>query len=227
VVNKPILLAACATLCAGLGFQSAAQAQSQVDRGVAVIDLRYIFEHFPRFQEAKAAIDADVKGQENEIRARKEKLEDLKKRRDALRRTSTEYETLDNQLTRESAEFQAELQKQRRRIMGREAQAYYTSYKEIVQEVEQYAKSRGFSMVLRFNNDLLTEEEIIDVKEVAKQLNKPVVWLIPNISDPNNPNAIFDPRNRDITPAILAILKHKYPGTANRTAPSVPQRPLR
>jgi Skp family chaperone for outer membrane proteins len=227
VVNKPILLAVCAALSAGLAFSSAkAQNQPVVDRGVAVIDLRYIFEHYPKFQELKASIDADVKSQEADIKARKERLETLKKQRDSHRRVSTEYESLDNQLTRESADFQAHITNERKRIMAREATAYYTAYKEIVQEVALYAELRGFSMILRFNNDLLQEDEKGDVKEVAKHLNKPVVFLKPNLNDPNNPNSIFDPRNRDITPAILAILKHKNPGSG--TAPqraTVPTRP--
>jgi Skp family chaperone for outer membrane proteins len=213
-VKKTILLATCALVYCACAYAPAvfAQAQQVVDRGVAVIDLRYIFEKYPRFQEAKAVIDNDVKAEEEAIKGQKAQLESVKKQRDEARRGTTDYERLDGQLTQLQVSLQARIQQSRKRFMEREAFAYANAYKEIVQEVDGYARSRGFSMVLRFNNDVLNDDEVTEVREVAKQLNKPVVWIIPNVPETNDPNWVFDQRNRNITPAILEILKRRYPG---------------
>lgn len=221
-MSKTILLAACVISYSAFASSPAFAQGQAVDRGVAVIDLRFIFEHYPRFKELKAVIDNDVKLEEEAIKTLKAQLESTKKLRDEARRGTTDYERLDGQLTQQQVNLQARVQQSRKKFMEREASIYANAYTEIVQEVDVYATHYGFSMVLRFNNDVLNDEERGEVREVAKHLNKPVVWL-----RRNNPQNHYDANNRDITPAILDRLSKRNPptGAANNSPTGVPRGP--
>src|SRR5205085_9731780 len=113
------------------------------------------------------------------------------------------YNNRDAQFTRAQMEQGAKVQQTRKKSAEREANLYFQAHKTIVAQVEEYAKAMGYSLVLRYNKDLLDDES--DARKVALQLNKPVVWI-----RPNNPQDVYDANNRDITGAVLALLKRRY-----------------
>jgi Skp family chaperone for outer membrane proteins len=218
VVKNSLLVAAFVTMTLGVTSLASAQgqAQPQVDRGVAVVDLKYIFDNFPYFLAEKKKIDDDIKLAEAGVTADKKNVEDLKTARDACKKGMPDYINRDAQLTRAQTELTIKVQQTRKQFVEREANAYFNSYKIIVAQVEEYAKWAGYSMVLRYNKDLLDEGD--DARKVALQLNKPVVWIRPNS------NQLHDQNNRDITNGVLEVLKQRYgDGTARQPA-SVPQR---
>lgn len=201
---------------------ASAQAPSQIDRGVAVVDLKYIFDKFPWFTQQKEQVDNEIKAAEAEITADKKHLEELKAERDKCRKGTPEYTARDAQFTKAQIELGAKVQQTRKRFVEREANIYFNAYKHIVAEVEAYASHMGYSMVLRFNKDVLTEGEEGEARKVALLLNKPVVWL-----KANNPNNIYDPANRDITQGVLEMLIRRTNVSATSRAPAVPVRPTR
>ncbi len=186
-----------------LGVTSLASAQSQVDRGVAVVDLKYIFDNFPFFLAEKQKIDDDIKKADTDLTAEKQTVEQLKVERDKCRKGTPDYFTRDAQLTRAQTELSVKVQTTKKKFVEREANLYFNAYKTIVQQVESYSLHQGYSLVLRYNRDLLDTEEASDARKVALQLNKPVVWLKPNSTQ------LYDPNNRDITNAILEVLKQR------------------
>jgi Skp family chaperone for outer membrane proteins len=215
VVKKSFLVAAIVMMT--LAVSSSARAQGQVDRGVAVVDLKYIFDNFPLFLAEKEKVDKDIKAAEDEVVAEKKNLETLKTQRDECKKTSPEYASRDAQLTRAGTELQVKVTQTRKRFVEREATLYMQAYKTIVAEVGDYAAQRGYSMVLRYNKDLLGDpDDAGDARKVAQVLNKPVVWIRPNTQN------IYDPNNRDITNGVLEVLKQRYQGVGAAQRPGVP-----
>jgi outer membrane protein len=221
VVKNSLFVAALVTMTLGVTSLATAQNQGQppIDRGVAVVDLKYIFDNFPYFQEEKKKIDAAIKAAEGEVTTDKEQLEQLKKARDQCKKGMPDYIARDAQVTRAQTELSIKVQQTRKQFVEREANAYFNAYKIIVAQVEEYAKFYGFSMVLRYNKDLLDPDETTDARKVALQLNKPVVWILPNS------NQVHDPNNRDITNGVLTVLKQRYGDGTARQAPGVPKKP--
>jgi Skp family chaperone for outer membrane proteins len=215
-VVKNLLVAAIVTMT--LGVTSLASAQAP-DRGVAVVDLKYIFDNFPLFLQEKEKVDVEIKAAEGVVTADKNNVEQLKAERDRSKKGTPDYNARDEQFTRAQIELGAKVQQTRRKFVEREANLYLQAYKTIVAQVEEYAVRQGYSMVLRYNKDLLGDDDVGDARKVALQLNKPVVWI-----RPNNPQNVYDANNRDITNAVLAILKQRYGDGAARQAPSVPSR---
>ena len=112
--------------------------------------------------------------------------------RDAgFKKGSGDYNARDVQLTRAQTELTFKVQQTRKKFVEREADLYFKAYKTIVAQVEEYAQHMGYSMVLRYNKELLAEDDGTDARKVALQLNKPVVWIRPNTSQ------LYDPNNRD------------------------------
>jgi Skp family chaperone for outer membrane proteins len=217
VVNKSLLVAALVTMT--LGVTSLAGAQNRVDRGVAVVDLKYVFDNFPIFLQEKQKVDGEIKAAEAEVTAEKKRVEELKAQRDNCKRGTPDYTARDTQLTRAQTELSIKVQQTRKRFVEREANLYFQAYKLILATIEEYATYQGYTMVLRYNKDLLGEGEDTDARKVALQLNKPVVWILAN-----NPQNIYDPANRDITYAVLESLKRKYGDGVARQPGSVPKR---
>jgi Skp family chaperone for outer membrane proteins len=220
VVKQSLLVAAMVTMTLGVTSRASAQNQAQIDRGVAVVDLKYIFDNFEYFKGEKAKIDNDIKLAEAEVATEKKNVEQLKDHRDLARKGTPEYINRDAQLTRAQTELTVKVAQTRKKFVEREANLYFTSYKIIVAQVEEYANWAGFSMVLRYNKDLLDSGEETDARKVALQLNKPVVWIRPNS------NQLYDQNNRDITAGVLDALRRRMqrPEGATRQAPGVPQR---
>src|SRR5262245_12331556 len=102
------------------------QAQPQIDRGVAVVDLKYIFDNFPYFQEEKKKIDAAIKLAEGEVAADKKNVEQLKEARDNCKKGMPDYIARDAQLTRAQTELTIKVQQTRKQFVEREANAYFS-----------------------------------------------------------------------------------------------------
>src|SRR5947207_12297783 len=70
--------------------------------GIAVIDLKYIFDHDPAFARAKADVDIDIQLAEAMVELRKASVDKLQKDRQRESRGSAEYKRLDRLLTSET-----------------------------------------------------------------------------------------------------------------------------
>ncbi len=218
-MKNTLFVAALVTMTLGVTPKASAQGQAQIDRGVAVVDLKYIFDNFPWFTAEKQRIDDDLKKAETEMQAEKTAAEQLKAKRDECRKGTPDYVTRDQQLIRAQTELNVKIQTTRKKFVEREANLYFNAYKTIVAQVESYAAYYGYSLVLRYNKDLLDADESSDPRKVALALNKPVVWTKPNTAQ------LHDPNNRDITNGVLEVLKQRYqPAVGARQAPGVPQR---
>jgi len=225
VVKKPILLAACVALLLGLTYylgtthSTSARAQvrpSNIDRGVAVVDLKYIFDNYPRFKYLKEQMDDKVKRAEANVKGYKLQLEKKIKLRDEFPRGSARHDEIDSIVTKMRIELASLFTEQKKKFIRLEASIYFTAYKEIVQQVAKYAGDCGYSIVFRFNSAMLRDDH--DVRKVAKHLNKPVVWHRPNSRH------LYDPSNRDITKAVLNILKDRTTVRQNQVRGGVPTR---
>lgn len=210
-MKKSLLLAACGALLLSMSHYfgtidpSTARAQVQqqrIDRGVAVVDLKYIFDNYPRFTQAKEAMQNQVTRAEADVKTYKARVEQEIKRRDNYHPGQARYVEIDAHVTRMKIELQSMFTTQKKRFLQQEAEIYFTAYQEIVQQVAEHAMRLGYSIVFRFNGEMLRHGH--NVRKVAKHLNKPVVWL-----RPNNRENIYDPNNRDITEAVLKILKQR------------------
>ena len=111
-MNKSFLVAAIVTMT--LGATSLASAQTP-DRGVAVVDLKYIFDNFPLFLAEKKKVDAEIQAAEADVTADKNNVEGLKKSRDDCKKGTPDYNARDAQFTRAARSNRSSRHKSRAR----------------------------------------------------------------------------------------------------------------
>jgi Skp family chaperone for outer membrane proteins len=191
VIRRLLLAALVVTLWAVSGTSALAQ-------GIAIIDMKYIFDEYLKFKAMTEEMKASVEAAETDLKGRGEQINKLAKQLKALRADSPEYKQLDEQITKMRVELQTDMSVQKKRFLESEAKIYYTVYNEISQEVKAYAEAKRLILVLRFNGDPINEAS---PDEIAKQLNKAVVYHHPSI---------------DITPIILGALNQRYQAMMTR-----------
>jgi len=158
---------------------------------IALLDVSYIFKNYTRFKAMMSEMKADVDRAEAAVKKERERLMGAAERLKELRQGTPDYKTLEESLTKESAEVQARIQLQKKEFLQKEARIYYMVYQEISQEADYYCRNNGIDMVLRFNGDPVDVDKPDDV---LRDINKPVIWYA---------------KDRDITPIILDALNRR------------------
>jgi Skp family chaperone for outer membrane proteins len=153
---------------------------SQPYGGVGVIDLKYVFDNFHRFQQMKAALDKQVQAAEDDVKARKEQIDSLVKvlKDGGYKPGTQDYLAQEDEIRRKSADLKILIDKQKGNFVRQESSIYAQCYEEIKQESTKYAGRYGFGLVLRFNGEGV--ENPLNPTDVMKELNKPVVIVHPN-----------------------------------------------
>lgn len=159
---------------------------------VAVIDLKYIFEHHSRFQAMRGELMKDVERVEASVKAKQEELRKMIEQLQGFRPGSPEYKQLEAQVANLKAQLQVDVQIQKKEFMEREAKIHYHIYTEVIDELKFYCERNGIQAVLRFNGDQVDPN---DPQSILGELNKSVVFYNPAI---------------DITPHILQSINARY-----------------
>jgi Skp family chaperone for outer membrane proteins len=198
---------------AGPGLDAAAQ-RPPVPSGraatpVAVIDLLYIFENHPGFQEQKARMD----------RAKEQKEQELLGKRDALKAKAEKFKAMDlkpgteqysqyeTELAQDEAKLQIDLKKANQDFIIAEGKMYYQTYQEVLDIVKWYAGQYNIGVVLRYTGKQVNPD---NPEEIMKEMNEQVVYF----NDAVN-----------ITGDILKQIQSRYPARVGN-APPRGQRPI-
>ncbi len=143
------------------------------EAAIALIDLKYVFDHDPGFQRAKSELDIEVKLAETMAALRKASIEKLAKDRQKHSPGSEEYRGLDRLLTQETAELSIQVELWKKQFVRREAELYHETYQRVQSLLDAYVEEQGISVVLRFNRTEVEDKG--DAREVAVLLNRPIV----------------------------------------------------
>ena len=140
---------------------------------VALLDLARIFQNHAKFKQKSDVLRHEVEQAERELKTRKAELEAAANQLAALPKESSQAKKLEEQIALDTAEVTAHVNKQKRDFFEQEAAMYYDAYKEVMAEVERYAKARGINLVMRFNSDPYNAN---DPTALQKELNKAVLY---------------------------------------------------
>ncbi len=174
--------------------------------GIAVVDISYVFKEHKRFIATMEGMKNDMKGIEDQLKSKRDAIAQMEEARNRLEVGSADFKKLDDQLATEKAKFNLEMDRQRKNLMEKESQVYFSTYQEVSYAITNYAKQRNIGLVLRFNGDKPDPNKRPDI---LKDINKPVVFE----------------NNIDITRDILAIVNGgAATNVGGRPAAGQPQR---
>lgn len=140
---------------------------------VALLDLARIFNNHDRFKRQSDALRKEVEEAERQLKARKSELESAAESLKTLPKESSQARKLEEQIAHDTAELKEHVAEQKKRFFETEANIYHECYREVMEEVERYAKERGINLVMRFNGET---HDFADPQSVQKELNKSVLY---------------------------------------------------
>jgi len=174
--------------------------------GVAVVDIPYVFKNYERFRATSENMKKEMETIDANVKAERSQIAATEQERSKYNPGTAEYKKLDEEMARQMAEFQLKTSKLQKDFMERQAKLYYQTYLEVVDAVNQYAKSHNIGMVLRFNGEPVDPNRREDV---MRDINKQVV-----VQD-----------RLDITPDVLTLLnRDAQPRTTQQPGSQLPPR---
>jgi len=177
--------------------------------GIAVVDIAYIFKKHNRFDQEMKTLKQRVEAAEADL---KRMGEEIKKKQDQLKAYdqqktfppgSPEYKRLEEQILKDTGEFNLKRSLQGKDFMEQEGKLYFKVSLEIDDAVKVIATRNNIGLVLKFNGD---DVDANDRNDILRNINKPIVY--------------FD-KNMDITPFVLQELNRSAP-VAGPTGPMPP-----
>ena len=194
-MKKSCLLAAVLVALVGLALAaSSARAQQPPaarptgGANVALVDVKYIFKHHPRFKSQEEELKADYERANVEFKRLADAINKDAERLSELKPGTPDYKAAEEELVNRKMKLQGQMTLQKKDLQQREAKIIYNVYTEITQEVQYYCQANGVAIVLDFNGDAINPE---NPTEVAGGLQRHVVYYN---------------RDLDITPLILKRL---------------------
>ncbi len=154
---------------------------------VAVIDVKYIFDHHGRFTQGMERMKADLEAADQSVKKERSRLQGMVEQLKTFKAGTPEYKKLEEDFTQQSANLQARVNLKKKDFAERQSKLHYETYREVNDAVKYYADRHGYNLVLQFSGD-------------------PV--------DPNNPQSVMGAimgtvvyqRGVDITPDVLGEL---------------------
>ena len=178
-------------------------ASSAGPRGVAVIDITFILDNYPRLKQESDQFKADVENMGKQFKGEQETIVKSAEKLKTFKAGSPDFKKLEEELAQRSSDLKVKASLQEKEFAERESRMYLKAYKEVTSVVKTYAERNGISLVLRFNG---APVDVNNRDAIRAELFKTVMYNDPSI---------------DITDQVLAELKRQTPlPTATR-----PQQP--
>ena len=202
---RSLLLSAVVTVCvlssAPNTFAQGASPSANATRyGMAVVDVSYIFKNYSQFTNSMKNLKSEMEQMDGELKSERAAIASKEEQRKTLNPGSPDFNRLDEEIARATADFQIKANRIRKQFLDKEAKVYFQTYRQVSNAVQHYAQSHNIGLVLRFNGDQIDP----NVREkILHAINKPVVYQ----------------NNIDITPDVLALLNRGgSPGGLSPTA---------
>jgi Skp family chaperone for outer membrane proteins len=154
------------------GFASS-QASAQTGTNVAVLDVPYIFKNFTRFKQSIDDIKKDIDDYKNIVNDQQRQLRDEAAKLELYKPGTKEYKDVEENVARMKMTFSLDSAKRQKDFMEREAQVYFTAYREVERVVADFAQRNRIGLVLRYSAE---EMDPSQRDSIMQGINRIVVY---------------------------------------------------
>ena len=178
---------------------------------VAVVDLAQVIRAHPGFTAAQAQLQEEVRQAGERFQARENEIMDLRRRIDGsgLRQGSAEHAQALDQFNLQMAQFEVDVQAQRRRFILRESQIMYDTHKDIKETIARYAQRVNIAQVTDYRD---FDVDPANPESVAEDMDQRLVWFNQNLNiTPFIIQQLYAERQMPVPPAIAERLRERLP----------------
>ena len=166
------LAAALAAVAFGLSLSPAYGQEHATSTGVAIVDVKHVFENLHDFARAKKQLQIDVNLADVDTKIEQARITALGEELKAKKPGSQEHTTLQGRIIEAQADLQVMVQRYKTEFVRRESELYWQAYERMQYVVRQAAAERGAVLVLRFNREDVVPH---DPQSVLRGLNNTIV----------------------------------------------------
>lgn len=166
--------------------------------GIAVIDITFILDNYPRLKQSTEAFKHDVENIGKQLKSEQESIVKSAEKLKSFKAGTPDFKKLEEELAQRQSDLKVKASLQEKEYAERESKLYLQAYTEVSAAVKAYAERNNISLVLRFSGAPIDSN---NRDAVRAELFKTVMYNSAEI---------------DITDPILAELKRTAPPTAGR-----------
>lgn len=202
-MRMPVVGEALAALGVGLLAVSTLSAQRPAaapfaQTGTALCDVSSVTQSSTRLKQQLEALKKDYEGNAAGFKKDSERGNQLTEKLRGLPPESPDYKKLEQELLKMRADFELRGKRVTNDVRERESKLYFTSSRELQDELTKFAKANNVQLILRYDP---TPQEFNDPRTILQEIQKPIVYQ----------------RGSEVTPAIVEAMNRRTPGAAAAT----------
>ncbi len=178
-----------------------------VKHQIGLIDMAHIFKNYEKFTAMTASLQKEIEQTDLKAKGMVESMQQLQAQLTSgnLQEGSPDYARIEQQLLKAQTDLESFRRVAQRDVIRKEADVYKTIYLEIEELVQQYSRHFGYTLVLRFDRNAVTDAE--NPRDIIAGMNRQVV---------------FHRNEHDITEPILNYLNERWRKQQTATGPTGP-----
>ncbi len=170
LVQTATVVALGLTICLS---NSVVHAQQGNGVNVALIDISAIFKGHTGFKSKTDALKEEVKGFENTVNERRKALGQDSEKLSTYKPGTAQHTSLEKELANKLADLQVEADLKRKEVLEREAKIYYSTYEDVQNAVQSFARQHRIGLVLRYDSEKI---DMTDRASVLRGVNRAIVF---------------------------------------------------
>jgi Skp family chaperone for outer membrane proteins len=154
------------------GTAGTAAAPRRPDNGIRVIDIERAFKEHARYNAQIERLKETAKQMEAETNKAKQDIINMEKDLPTHRAGTPERTAMEEKVLKAKTELAARARMKQQELLEQEAKIYYFTYKEIQDEVAEYCRQTGVSLVLQYSSEKVDPANRMSI---MKAMGNPVV----------------------------------------------------
>ena len=140
---------------------------------IAVIDVNHIFKNHLGFKQSVEAWKQRVKNAETKMKGKNQLIEQQVEQLRIYKPGTKEFKNLEEQVAKERADLQVEVQINKKELMLAEAKMYLSVYQQLKEQVAYFARQHNITLVMRYNSGDVDPE---DPRQIQSLMLRPVLF---------------------------------------------------
>ena len=167
------LLAAMAAVMLPLFSYSVEAQNTSPGTRVVVVDIAVVMENNNKFKAKLETIQTEIDAFDDTLDKKREEVKTKVEELRGYKAGSAAYTTLEQEIAQIQSDVSVQMQIKRKSVLMKEAQVFYDSYAEVVEQIRTFSERNGIALVLNFDSKPI---EPSSRESVLKGVNKDIVY---------------------------------------------------
>ncbi len=172
-VKAHFLFAAMAAVMLSLFSNSVEAQNASPGTRVVVVDIAVVMENNNKFKAKLESIQSEIDAFDDTLDKKREEVKAKVEELRGYKAGSAAYTSLEQEIAQIQSDVSVQMQIKRKSVLMKEAQVFYDSYAEVVDQIRTFSERNGIALVLNFDSKPIDPSSR---ESVLKGVNKDIVY---------------------------------------------------